>query len=458
MSDTHQTYSAEYLNELLQQSKVEEAKAYILRFHYKLGIGKYVGILDENGVNIIPTIDLKHNHLTKYDVTPSKAGNAQKPFRAFDWFQNGHRASWRLVQEYQAPRVNHEKRELNQMSNPLHLPNTVKPFKEYKETTREMTEKVLSHIREVWCSSSKEQYDYVMSWLSCIIVAGKKQRTALYLKSVQGTGKGTIIEFLLTKVLGSGLGFSTDSTESINGFNEQLAGKLLVNYDELPCATVGEWKQTHNNLKKLISDNMMSTRGMYKERNETTKNTMNVILTTNNQAVKIDHNSRRYVALDVSPKYVRNHDYFAELHKITQGKYSRAVGECFYAWLVENYNEIKNSFNCDKYPITQTYLDEVRCNIPSILGFIKKEFILRGNGLDMLQSVFKENAEAYLGIRTLKNTDLKQQLSVVGLKSSRKRVGSGGKRPNCLKFSHKALVEAFKSSGFLSQDEVEDLE
>jgi len=123
------------------------------------------------------------------------------------------------VNEYQQPRLNNDTKEINMMGQPLYLPTGMKSYDEYKDTTRAMCEKVLKHIRQVWCSGSKDQYEYVMNWLSHLIVGGKKQRTALFLKSVQGTGKGTIVEFLIRKVIGSNLAFSTQSTESITSFN-----------------------------------------------------------------------------------------------------------------------------------------------------------------------------------------------------------------------------------------------
>jgi len=78
----------------------------------------------------------------------------------------------------------------------------VKEYEEYDESIRKDVDTILSHIKLVWCNNQEEPFKYILNWFAQILVAGKKQQTALFLKTKPGAGKGIIFEFLLNKVLG----------------------------------------------------------------------------------------------------------------------------------------------------------------------------------------------------------------------------------------------------------------
>lgn len=74
---------------------------------------------------------------------------------------------------------------------------------------------ILNHIRNIWCPENEQLYTYVLKWFSKIAQRGKN-RTLLYSKSGQGSGKSSITEFIREHVLGS------NNTRLIDNPNDAL--------------------------------------------------------------------------------------------------------------------------------------------------------------------------------------------------------------------------------------------
>jgi len=51
-------YSGDTLRELLQDNKIEEAKAYILSYHFKIGSGRSVAFLESDTVEMLTMTEL----------------------------------------------------------------------------------------------------------------------------------------------------------------------------------------------------------------------------------------------------------------------------------------------------------------------------------------------------------------------------------------------------------------
>ena len=86
---------------------------------------------------------------------------------------------------------------------------------------------MLNYIKEVLASGNEEVYKYILQWLS-YMVKGNKNTSILYLKSIQGLGKSTLLEFLREFVIGEPLSLETGSRPLVSDFNSILGGKLFV--------------------------------------------------------------------------------------------------------------------------------------------------------------------------------------------------------------------------------------
>ena len=88
---------------------------------------------------------------------------------------------------------------------------------------------IWDHVKNVLCGGNEEVFNIVKKWCSHI-VAGKKMKIALFVKSTQeGTGKSTFFDFFCDKVIGSHLRFKTSDVKCLTGgFNIQLHGKIIL--------------------------------------------------------------------------------------------------------------------------------------------------------------------------------------------------------------------------------------
>ena len=156
-------------------------------------------------------------------------------FKVQDWFFTHHRDLYKVASNPMKPRSFIEKglRYLNQFPDFLH--SKLRPFSDFNKAVQDIVRgKVLMHIHKIWCSSKKELTTYTLDWLAHMI-NGEKIPTALYLKSLPGTGKSIICQFILEKVLGSHMAYKTSDPDQVAGkFNSAVVGKLLLYLEEMP--------------------------------------------------------------------------------------------------------------------------------------------------------------------------------------------------------------------------------
>ena len=154
-----------------------------------------------------------------------------------------------------------------------------------------------NHILEVLTSKNMEQFNYFLNFLA-FSAKGKKVRTAIYLQTDEGVGKGILMNFL-NKIFGHRF-HKTSSVETITKYTYPLEGRCLINIDELTGDKSLSVHAIQDQLKGLITEGSFDCRDMFKT-SYTQKNTFNIIITTNNNAIHLSiNNRRRYICLDVS--------------------------------------------------------------------------------------------------------------------------------------------------------------
>jgi len=215
-------------------------------------------------------------------------------------------------------------------------------------------------------------------------------RTCLYLTSVQGIGKSIIIRFLAEQVLGNELVYITSDVSSLVGrFNATLGVRVLFVLEEAPCASAYDWRILENRLKNYITENMISVKRKCQDPIKV-KNTVSFIINTNNYAIRLSHDDRRYFQPDTSDKYKNNKEYFTKLIRILEDP---NVGEAFYMNCIE-IAEANKDFNEEHdRPRTEKIDENIADNVPSAFRFIKEAFIMKKKGIDMK---FKDFYDKYL--------------------------------------------------------------
>lgn len=204
---------------------------------------------------------------------------------------------------------------------PVEYINTFEGFKAQpvdEGVDREKIRPLLDHLFEVWADGSKENFDYIISWLSHII-KNPREKTGValvILSEAQGAGKGIITDFLLDKVFGRKLGKCIGDIERVvHRFNSILDKKLLVVLDEMNQVDAGAYHKSFDVIKHLITEKTVQIERKGVETTEE-ESFVNFLLTTNNTfSVKVEQSDRRYAMFRCSDKRAKDFDYFRELAK-----------------------------------------------------------------------------------------------------------------------------------------------
>jgi hypothetical protein len=249
------------------------------------------------------------------------------------------------------------------------------PYKDIKQETKDNMQVFLKYIWEVLASESKENYEFILKWISNAL-KGNKNASCIYLKGPQGIGKSTISDFLKEWVVGDGLFLETGSNPFKSSFNMITCSRLFIQLSELENCSTNEWSALSSTIKRLIT----SPTTCYEEKNQKrlqAKNISNYIIDSNNDSIKDDEGRRFYIA-DLSLKYRENHQYFGNLRNKC---FNQEVANAFYSYMLE-YDT--TGFNAQDYPITKSKLDSFQKRIEPIYEFIKDKYILQDNQFNIL--------------------------------------------------------------------------
>lgn len=281
----------------------------------------------------------------------------------------------------------------NMMPPLLHENSERKKLEDYPGKTQKGVKMMWKHIEEVLCSNKKDQFEYVQKWIAHV-VNKRKMKTALYISSLQGIGKGIFCDFLVHYVLGEGAACQSSDSSTLEGkFNAPLMGKPVYIQNEAKCGSKGDWQTMTSNLKTYITDLTISIEKKYQER-ITVTNITSFIFCTNDEPIHAGYDDRRYVFLDASAKKIGDVEYF---NMITELAHNYEVGEAFY-WDCIDIAERFPKFNeAAEKPITAAFKMNVSDNLDTLFKFIKEEFILDPNSkLDMSYTDFYDEYAEYV--------------------------------------------------------------
>lgn len=171
-------------------------------------------------------------------------------------------------------------------------------------------EKILWHIKNIWCGGDEVMNDYVVTWLAELFQKPWKiGQPFLVLKSLEGAGKNIVIDKVICRLLGTHALSTSVKDDLVGRFNSHLGHNVFVFLDEAIFA--GD-PRTKNLLKSLI--NQMRTTEMKGIDRVKSRNYTKIILASNEDFVaNIDLGDRRYVYPAVSNIKKGNLPYFKEL-------------------------------------------------------------------------------------------------------------------------------------------------
>ena len=405
MTTTVTPFSFGTLETLLFQS----AKEYITKYFIPLTSGMHAVLKSNGKYELTDHANLIKTYMNRIDPKLSK------------YYLKEYTGLRTIVYELGKPVLYDDKLNLCQT-----FKHPINPYNKFSVNIKDVNI-MLSYIKEVLCSDVEEQYIYVLRWLSNMC-KGNKNDSILYLRGGQGIGKSTITQFLMNYVIGRPLSLETGAETLTSRFNIELAGKLMVVFEELEHLSTAEWKGMSTKLKRYSTSDtiMLESKG---EKRYEAKNINNYFILSNHDCIKDDDGRRIYI-LDVSPKYKGDLEYFGN---IRDKCFNDAVGEAFYCYL---HGIDTTNFYAQRFPITQSKKDAYVKRLHSVELFLKDSYILLklpvNNSLTVIFNEYKSYCESN-GIRSVNKIDFNKKMSELGFKYFSSRVD--GKTMNKYKIS-----------------------
>jgi hypothetical protein len=222
---------------------------------------------------------------------------------------------------------------------------------------------MMKHIKNI-CGNDDKVVKYVLDCFANMIQKPYDlTKTALLFKTIQGCGKDSLFDFIGNNIIGSKYYVVLTNVKLIFGdFNAVLENKILVVINESKSKTAFEYDDA---IKDAITRkiNLIVRKG--KEGYSNTNNVFYSFLTNNKNAIKVEENDRRIVAIQGNDAIANDSDYFSKLYKeMNEGQLDRA----FYEYLKKRDITAVNFFK-DR-PITKLYNDLKENNIPVLARYL----------------------------------------------------------------------------------------
>jgi hypothetical protein len=247
------------------------------------------------------------------------------------------------------------------------------PYDKIPQEYKDGVQLMLQYIKEVWANNNEIVFDYLIKWLANV-TKGKKNKSCIYAKALQGVGKSTLPEFLRDWVLGREITTKGKADHLKGEHNLQLLGRVLVYFEELQFFSDKEWNAIDSELKDMITDDWGSYTDKYEKRFEA--DNINSYMVITNSALK-GINGRRYLVLDLLSKYLDDFQYYGNLRKVC---FNDEVGKAFYCYLKEIDTE---NFNSLDLPETKNKMEIIAELLTPLEKFLKFNFVLRNASIDM---------------------------------------------------------------------------
>lgn len=231
-----------------------------------------------------------------------------------------------------------------------------------------------SFVREVMASNRPELYDYIQQWISYIInVIDGKTETALILRGLQGTGKGTFAHVLIELFSGYVLKNLTDISQATGKFNAIIEGKKLGLFNELKNA--GDDRSANFDALKTVITERETTYEQKFVPSRQGENVINLILMTNNAyPVKIEVGDRRYVLIDVNDSRKGDLNYWSELYEAFDNHKDEFYPALMH-YYVQNYNKEYNLRNIPHIKEREEFIDATKSDVQIMIEEHFSDFV-----------------------------------------------------------------------------------
>lgn len=222
----------------------------------------------------------------------------------------------------------------------------------------------LEHIEKVICAGDAKAYEYLIGWLAHIFQKPEeKPSIAIVMKSIEGTGKGSMTRPLL-EILGMYAIQVNGSGQIAGRFNSTIANKLLVFVDEADLTN----ERTAEKLKAIISEDTVNLERKGKDP-EIMPNYARFIFASNrDRVINAGLRERRYLVLEPDTTYAQDKGYFTCLYQWMADNGAQKL----LAWLL-SYD--LSLFDPRRAPVTDALIEEKLASMPPVYQFFYSELL-----------------------------------------------------------------------------------
>lgn len=228
--------------------------------------------------------------------------------------------------------------------------------------------------------------NYLIDWIAQIFQQpSHKTGIALLLKGAEGVGKNRMTD-LIKLMLGDGLFLETAKPSSVifGRFTEARRGKFLIVINE---ANGADNHAASEELKDMITSATFIWEAKGRDGVQMRAYDRFIFTTNNENCLKINPDSRRYVVFEVSSELKGNTAYFKSLSRHIENEHARYE---FYQFLMRRNIEHVDWIN-DR-PLTRYYDNMVERNLPREYQFLRDVIIVPAyaSNVDLLEKTGSE--------------------------------------------------------------------
>lgn len=176
-------------------------------------------------------------------------------------------------------------------------------------------DKILWHIRHIYCRDDERTYNYFMELISYILTypeRASKIVTFIYSER-QGSGKNCIMDFFQKHVFGDRVTFYSPGIDSVlEKHNHLMKNKKVCVVDEL-SSTGNNWMGDFNKLKSMITAPVITINPKSNQQYQIDNVLSWFMISNYEDAIRLEKSDRRYFCLNVSEEKVNDVSYFNEL-------------------------------------------------------------------------------------------------------------------------------------------------
>ena len=206
---------------------------------------------------------------------------------------------------------------------------------------------IKTHLQDVICDGDQKAYHYLIGWLAQMLQKpADKPPVAILLKSIEGSGKGTVYE-LIKSMLGSNAYQVNGNGQLVGRFNSIIDGRLFVFGDEVDMTDKGQYDK----LKSLISERTQSVERKGLEAAPVRVLARFMFTGNHDHLIKAGTNERRWLVLEPSVSRQDDREYWTLLYKAINGT---APAKLLYHLL----NLDLTNFDVRRPPVTQGLIDQ----------------------------------------------------------------------------------------------------